>query len=123
MATTTFMTNDEYGKYKKYADFATFVAEEGYPTEVALNQFREDIWGWMVGFIGSTNARTTYDSFMQFKLRNIEYRGVELMISGEIAKNKIENYIGNSITELFGETDKAEADAADETGNRGVCEG
>ena len=123
MATTTFMTNLEYAERKGYDSWVLFIAGEGYPTEKGLDQFREDIWGWMVGFIGSTNARTTYDSFMQFKLRNIEYRGVELMISGEIAKNKIENYIGNSITELFGETDKAEADAADETGNRGVVEG
>ena len=123
MATTTFMTNLEYAERKGYETWAAFISGDGYPTEKALDQFREDIWGWMVGYIGNTNARTTYDSFMQFKLRNIEYRGVELMISGEIAKNKIENYIGNSITELFGETDKAETDAADESGNRGVVEG
>jgi len=121
--TETFMTNDEYAKYKKYDDFDAFIAAQGYPNANALDQFREDIWGWMVGYIGSTNARSTYDTHIQYKLRNIEYRAVELLVSGEIAKNKIENYIGNAITELFGETDKGEADAVDDVGNRGVVEG
>lgn len=117
------MTDNEYGIAKGYADFTTFVAAEGYPTALALNQFREDIWGWMVSYIGNTNARATYDIYIQYKLRNIEYRAVELMVSGEIAKNKIENYIGSSITELFGETDKVETDIVDDEINRGVTEG
>ena len=121
--TTTFLTDNEYGIAKGYADFATFVAAEGYPTALTLNQFREDIWGWMVGYIGNENARSTYDTYIQYKLRNIEYRAVELMISGEIAKNKIETYIANSITELFGETDKIEQDVVDDEINRGVTEG
>lgn len=117
------MTKDEYGIYKGYEDFDAFETAEGYPTEDALNQFREDVWGWMVSYIGSTNARSTYDTQIQYKLRNIEYRGVELLVSGEIAKNKIENYIANAITELFGETDKIETEHVDEVGNRGVVEG
>lgn len=117
------MTNDEYGKYKGKDDFATFLDAEGYPTANALNQFREDVWGWMVGAIGSTNARSTYDTDIQYKLRNIEYRAVDLLVSGEIAKNKIENYIANAITEIFGETDKIETEHMDEVGNRGVVEG
>lgn len=117
------MTNKEYAKYKGYSTMAAFVHSEQYPNDNALDLFREDIWGWMTEYIGNTNARSTYDTNMQYKLRNIEYRAVELLVSGEVAKNKIENYIANSITELFGETDKAEADAADEAGNRGVVEG
>jgi hypothetical protein len=116
MTTTTFLTNNEYGIYKGYTNFATFLAAEGYPTEAALDQFREDVYGWMVGYIGTDNARSTYDTW-------IEYRAVELLISGEIAKNKIENYIASSIMELFGENDKAEQDAIEEVGNRGVVEG
>ena len=123
MTTETFLTDNEYGIAKGYTDFATFVAKEGYPTSLTLNQFREDIWGWMVGYIGNDQARSLYDIEVQYKLRNIEYRAVELMISGEIAKNKIENYIANSITELFGETDKAETDVVDDEINRGVTEG
>ena len=123
MTTVTFLTDNEYGIAKGYADFATFVADEGYPTALALNQFREDVWGWMVGYIGNDQARSLYDPEIQYKLRNIEYRAVELMVSGEIAKTKIENYIGSSITELFGETDKAETDVVDDEINRGVTEG
>ena len=123
MTTTTFLTDNEYGIAKGYDDFTTFVAAEGYPTAKTLNQFREDVWGWMIGFIGSENARSTYDTYIQYKLRNIEYRAVELMVSGEIAKNKIENYIANSISELFGETDKVEQDVVDDEINRGVTEG
>lgn len=121
--TVTFMTDNEYGIAKGYASFATFIASEQYPPATTLNQFREDIWAWMVGFIGSTAERDTYDNFKQWKLRNIEYRGVELMVQGEIAKNQVQTYVQNAIIELFGETDKAESDAIDEVGNRGVVEG
>lgn len=117
------MTNKEYANYKGFETLAAFSHTEQYPNEYTLDIFRQDVWGWMTEYIGNTKARSTYDTNMQYKLRNIEYRAVELLVSGEIAKNKIENYIGNSITELFGETDKAEADAADEEINRGVVEG
>jgi len=120
--TTTFMTNEEYAKYKDYANLAAFVAAEGYPSSTALDQFREDVFGFMIKYIGSENARSTYDSYTQFQLRNIEYRGVELMVSGEIAKAKIENYIQNAIVTLFGKEDREDMEVVDNAIHRGVVE-
>ncbi len=118
------MTDDEFGIFKNYATFSAFFTKEGYPNATTLNQYRESVWSWMTKFIGNTSTRSTYNGNVQFQLRDIEYRGVELLISGEIAKNKIENYIQNAIIEIFGEPDKGELDAADESSpNRGVVEG
>jgi len=114
------MTNLEYAKYKGKNDFKEFVETEGYPTPVALDQFREDVYGFMVEAIGNTQARSEYDATTQYRLRNIEYRGVELMISGEIAKAKIENYIKNAIAAIFSPEDKADLEIADDEIHRGV---
>ena len=118
--TTTFMTNIEYAKYKGYDDWDGFIAVEEYPTAGALDLFREDVFGWMIGQIGNEQARTAYGTNEQFKLRNIEYRAVELMISGEIEKDKVENYIADSIMVLFGEKDDAELEVIDNEIHRGV---
>lgn len=79
-----YLTKDEFAKRQGYADWDAYTADNEFPTEAGIDDMIEDMSALMNEEIGQTSDVTVRLT----ELRNICYRGVQMMIDEELARDQ-----------------------------------
>lgn len=80
-----YLTKDQYAQKQKYADWDAFALVEDYPSEAAIDDMIEEMTELMNDEIGTNGTDVTTAKYLTM-LRNICYRGVQMMIDEELAR-------------------------------------
>ena len=113
---TTYMTKEEFANNRGYATFALFFTDTGFPGQSTLNIMRKRMYAIINTYIGSAITKTDF-------LMNLEYAGVEMMITevqARIAGEPKDFYMPHDY--LYAR-DRAVLDGLDGRLNRGVTSG
>ena len=113
---TTYMTKEEFSTNRGYASWALFIADNDFPSQSVLNIMRKRMYAIINKYIGGTGSK---DDF----LMNMEYTGVEMMITetqARLAGEPRDYFIPH---DYLYERDRKILDAYDAVLNRGVTSG